>query len=406
MTDRRWQILGVLFLARTAMGFQFQSVASTTPFLVADLHIGYAAVGTLVGLYMLPGILIAFPSGLLSRRFGDKAVCVAALALMIVGGLLSGIGQTPAGVFAGRLISGVGAVLFSLVITKMATDWFANREIVLAMGVVLASWPFGVAAGLLLQPSLAAAQGWRWVMYATATLCAVALVLIAACYREPRRIASPNPATDAPAVPTLPPWDQLLPTIVAGVMWANLNLALVLYFSYAPSTMTELGLSAITAAAWTGAALWVVMFSVPLGGLAVELSSRPQTAIVIFSVLGGLALALLPTGTAPLALGVGFGIAVGVPAGAIMALPARVLSPEHRAGGLGVFLTCYYIIQAFGPALAGLLRERWSTAAATLFAAVLMASIAALDGLFYVLARNLSFTVRRQQMQPPRSDTG
>ena len=38
-------------------------------------------------------------------------------------------------------------------------------------------------------------------------------------------------------------------------------------------------------------------------------------------------------------MGVVFGIAIGPPAGAIMSLPARVLALEHRAGGLGVFLT-------------------------------------------------------------------
>ncbi len=223
MPDCRWQILGVLFLARTAMGFQFQAVAATAPLLIAELHLGYAAVGTLIGLYILPGIPIAFPGGLLSRRFGDKAVCVAGLALMMAGGVLMGAGHDVVVVFAGRLVSGTGAVLFNLVLTKMATDWFAGREIVLAMGVVLASWPFGIA--------------------------------------------------------------------------------------------------------------------------------------------------------------------VGPPAGAIMALPARVLSPVHRAGGLGVFLTCYYAILSAGPALAGVLRAHWGSKAAMLFAAALMVVVAPLLGLFGALVR-------------------
>ena len=39
-------------------------------------------------------------------------------------------------------------------------ELLVGREIVPAMGVVLASWPFGIAAGPLLQPPLAAAEGW------------------------------------------------------------------------------------------------------------------------------------------------------------------------------------------------------------------------------------------------------
>lgn len=389
MIDRRWQILGVLFLARTAMGFQFQSVASTAPLLITELHLGYAAIGTLIGLYMLPGILIAFPGGLLSRRAGDKAVCAAGLVLMIVGGLLLGGAPTPAWVFAGRLVSGTGAVLFNLVITKMTTDWFAGREIVLAMSVVLASWPFGIAAGLLMQPALAAAQGWRAVMGLTAAVCGLALLLIAAVYRATPHAASP-PAASASgtpsAVPALPPWRQMLPTIVAGVMWGNLNLALVLFFSFGPAALSGLGVAPATAAAWTGAALWVVMVSVPLGGLAVQRSGRPDVAIVVFCLLGGVALALLPAGVLPLAMGATFGIAIGPPAGAIMSLPARVLAPEHRAGGLGVFMTCYYAILSTGPGLGGMLRAHWGSAAAVLFAAALLAAVAPLLGLFDWLA--------------------
>ena len=38
----RWFILAVLFAARFALGFQFQSAGSAAPFLVRDLGIDYA----------------------------------------------------------------------------------------------------------------------------------------------------------------------------------------------------------------------------------------------------------------------------------------------------------------------------------------------------------------------------
>ena len=183
--------------------------------------------------------------------------------------------------------------------------------------------------------ALAAADGWPWVMHATAALCGLALLLIVAAYRPPPD-ATPAFATGPAKVPTVPPLRQLWPTTVAGVMWGNLNLALVLFFSFAPAAMKELGLPAVTASTWTGAALWVVMVSVPLGGLAVQRSGQPDAAIAMFCILGALALALLPLGVAPVALAICFAMALGPPAGAIVALPARVLSPEHRAGGLGV----------------------------------------------------------------------
>jgi predicted MFS family arabinose efflux permease len=50
----RWLILAALTCARTAMGFQFQSVAAVSPSLIEQLHLSYAALGTLIGLYLLP----------------------------------------------------------------------------------------------------------------------------------------------------------------------------------------------------------------------------------------------------------------------------------------------------------------------------------------------------------------
>src|SRR5262245_57627961 len=66
----RWLILAILTFARTVMGFQFQSVAAISPFLIDQLHMSYAALGTLIGLYLLPGAAVAIPGGVLAQRFG------------------------------------------------------------------------------------------------------------------------------------------------------------------------------------------------------------------------------------------------------------------------------------------------------------------------------------------------
>src|SRR6476620_10560452 len=110
----RWLILAVLFLARTAMGFQFQSVAALSSFVVFDFDIGYSQLGLLIGLYLLPGIVIAYPGGLLGQYFGDKRIALFGMALMVAGGFLTSTGNDYARVFAGRLISGVGAVLLNV----------------------------------------------------------------------------------------------------------------------------------------------------------------------------------------------------------------------------------------------------------------------------------------------------
>ena len=63
-----WQALTVLTVARTSMGFQFQPVASVSPDLVMQLGLTYADLGTLIGLYFLPGVVLALPGAALGRR--------------------------------------------------------------------------------------------------------------------------------------------------------------------------------------------------------------------------------------------------------------------------------------------------------------------------------------------------
>ena len=80
MMSNRWTILTLLIFVRLVMGFQFQAVASITPFMVADLGLDFAEIGTLVGLYMLPGLVIALPGAMLGSRFSDLTMVCSALA--------------------------------------------------------------------------------------------------------------------------------------------------------------------------------------------------------------------------------------------------------------------------------------------------------------------------------------
>ena len=88
----RWKVLWMLVIVRVAMGYQFQAAASAAPWLIGEFAIDYATVGSLVGFYTLPGILVALPGGYIARRIGEKNLLLGGLALMTVGGAVSAIG--------------------------------------------------------------------------------------------------------------------------------------------------------------------------------------------------------------------------------------------------------------------------------------------------------------------------
>ena len=379
---RRWIVLAVLFAARAATGFQFQSVGSTTNFLMHDLALSYAQLGMLLGAYLLPGIVVAFPAGLIGQRVRETTLGLGGLALMAVSGIALSYCDSFAAALIARVIGGVGATIVILVATKMTTDWFAGREIVLAMSLLQMSWPFGAMVALPAQTYLAQSLGWPAVMASSAMM---ALVVLGAFTLLPR---SPVQEEAATAARSGLPVRILVPVLVAGVIWGAMNLACVLFFSYAPQLMVAQGASPTGAASLVSLAIWFTIIAIPAGGYLVERSGRPVAAIVGCGLVAALALALFVANIHPTIACLVFGVAIGPLSGAILSLPTRVLEPRDRSPGFGLFFTCFYILMAIGPSAAGRLQDAWGRpSAALIVGAALLAAMAPLSLVFSLLSK-------------------
>src|SRR5437016_8091887 len=275
MPGRRWIILAILFAARAATGFQFQSVGSSAPMLMRDLAIDYSQIGLLLGAYLLPGVVVALPAGLLGQRLRGKTLGLAGLALMAISGVALGYSENFAAALVARTIGGIGATIVVLVATKMTTDWFDSREIVLAMSILQVSWPFGAMLALPIQAFVAQSWGWPAVTI-SAALCAGA-TLVAFAFVSPPAQTSQSATTDRARLPTA----VLLPVTIAGIVWGAMNLACVLFFSYAPLLMVAQGSSPTLAASLTSLAIWLTILAIPAGGYLVDRLGRPVAAIAV-----------------------------------------------------------------------------------------------------------------------------
>jgi MFS family permease len=370
----RWVILLVLFLARTAMAYQFQTIGALGPILVEAFKIDFVWLGALIGLYMLPGAAFALPVGLLGQRYGAKNVVLVGLLSMAIGGVLTAADSFPV-VVSGRLISGIGAVFINVVMTKMVTDWFAGREIVTAMSIFVASWPLGLAIGLISFPALAAAaSSWSAVMYVAVASALICLVLVALIYRDaPSMKVGTSPTFHISM--TVCEW---LLISLAGLVWSTYNVGCIVLISFLPELFTARGYSLVEAGRLVSLLGWVLIPSVPLAGYAAERLDRPNLLMIGGFCIVALAAAVLPFTTAPAAV---FGLVVvgiGLPAGLIMALPAQALRQENRSIGMGVFYMFYYVGMALLPALAGLTRDLTGNPAVTALFATAMMTIALL----------------------------
>jgi MFS family permease len=351
--DGRWLALIVLTVARVNMGFQFQSVGSVAPLLIRDLGVSYADIGFLIGVYMLPGIVLALPGGTLGQRFGDKRMVVVGLLLMAAGGAFPAIAPTYSGLVAGRTLAGIGAVLLNVMMSKMVTDWFAGREIVLAMAVFANAFPIGIGLSLLSLGRLGESAGWLMSQEATAIAAAAGLLLVVTAYRRHANDRGPSARANSPT--PLSRRETVLVS-VAGVIWGVFNGALGIMVGFVPILLVAGGLAVGRVGLLVGAATWLIVASTQLGGIIAQRWRRPSALMLIGSGVTGCALLMLPL-VAPYAPMIAVGLAMGLPVGVIMSLPAEVLRPEHRGVGMGLFYTWLYIGHAVLPPIAGKLQD-------------------------------------------------
>ncbi len=367
----RWMMLLVLFLVRLAMGYQFQSVASTSSQLVDAFGLSYAEVGTLIGFFLLPGVFIAIPSGAITRAVADKNLLMIGALAMAVGALVMGSATSASELYAGRLITGVGGTIFNVILTKIVTEWFIEKEIVLALSVMLTAWPVGIALGLLTQGQVAGVYGWGWVMHLTAVVALAALFLTAVFYRAP---PSSSTSSNEPLRFGLPS-RELVHMSIVGLGWTLFNAAFILVVSFAPDALVSAGYNHGAAHSVTSLFMWVTVISVPLGGRVLESIGYITPAIAVSLLTASAAILAISFGIVPVAMFILLGIFAGIPAGALMSLSAEAVRSENRGPGLGVFYTWYYAGMTAAPVIAGWLRD-WtgSTKAPVLFSALLLAS--------------------------------
>jgi predicted MFS family arabinose efflux permease len=381
--ETRWIVLLLLFVVRTVMGLQFQSVASVSPFLMADLGIDYTRLGFLIGLFHLPGFFLAFPGGLLGKRFGDKPVIISALGLMTIGGLIMGASNTYALSVVGRLMSGAGSILLNVLLVKMIADWFAGKEIITAMAVLMSSWPFGISLGLISLGRLAAATSWQKVMFLTAGACVISVILVALFYRGSPAVAEKVPAE---SVRVRFSRREILLVLIASLIWTLFNAGFIAIPSFAPDFLTSIGYTVTAAASLVSMVTWIVIPSIQIGGYISEKLRRPNLIFVVSFCGIGLSMCLVPYWPNPFVLFIWLGLIMGPPVGIMMALPSEVLQPENRAAGMGLFYAFFYGAMSALTTITGFSRDlTQSPAAPLLFGAMLVFLAIIIFALFRML---------------------
>ena len=379
MQLRPWFILAALSLARIAFGYQFQTIATLATDLVPRFGLSYAQLGSLIGSYMLLGVFVALPLGLLGRRFGDRMVLGTGLALMTAGACISAWAAAPVGIAAGRTLAGVGACAMTVLQGKIIADWFTGSRFMIGISISVCAYPIGLGLAQLVLPPVLARWGPHAALLTDALPATLALLLFLASHREPAHGAVSRRFS-------LPSRRECLLLAVAGCIWTAYTASFSAFASYLPASLAARGYGlALTAAVMTIAFWGNVPGTLAGGGLAARFGG-----FNIF-LTGTLALTIGMVGTTlsgwPVAFAVLLGVGGSIQPGVIMAVGTLSARPENRAVGMGLFYTLYYLGGTVAPAVCGAVADAVGRPEGGLLAA------AALSGLaipLYMLHRALA----------------
>ena len=366
---RPWVILAALTLGRVAVGYQLQTVAALGTTLVPLFHLTYAEFGALIGAYMLLGVFVALPFGILGRWLGDRLLTTVGFALMVVGPIVCVWSNSAGSIAAGRVVAGVGGVGMIVLQGKIIADWFPGRRFMMAISIAVCGYPIGVDLAQLILPPVSHAFGWPTGFVSGCVVPTVALVLFVGGFRR-----SPH-VEETPPHFALPSLHECLLLVIAGVMWTAYTAGFTGYLSYVPSTL-----------AWRGA-------TVTLTGLVVTIATWGNIPATLFGgglaerfggssvlVVGTLGLAIGAAGTAlfhmPVVGAVLVGVIGSIHPGVIVALGTLSARQEHRAVGMGIFYSLYYAGNTIGPALCGQTADLYGGPAGGLLAAAVIALLA------------------------------
>jgi len=315
--------------------------------------------GIAIGAYGLTQAILQIPMGRFSDRFGRKPMIYLGLAAMAAGSFLCAASDSPAGMIAGRIVQGVGAI--SGVAIAFAADLTRETQRSKAMAIIGSTIGAAFAVSFVAAPSLAQAVGLNGIFAITGTLAIAAMAVT-------RWVVPAAPLVErSPAAPAFGEVIRLPELIRLNVGIFTLHAVLMATFVVTPVALVRAGLPA--------AHHWWIYLGAMAGGLVLMLpavgarTARRERPVFL------LAIGVLATGLAVLAAGLG-GIAT-IAAGLVIffagfnvleaklpALVSRAAPREARGAATGVYSSVQFLGTFVGSAAGGAIAQHFGFVAA------------------------------------------
>ena len=356
-------------------------ISPLIPRIIAEFAVSRSAIGlALTGMWAIFA-LVQFPSGVISERYGERRVVLAALAVTAAGSVFVGLSPSYPAFAVLVLVVGVGAGLFMPAAASLLTKLFPGTG--RALGINTMGSPIGGLIGPVAATALAARFGWRAGPLAAAALAMTVFVLVAWAV-EPVSPERPDAAIrDRFQLAVLREFFARPPIVFTTVLAIIGFFAFQAFTSFFPTFLVQYGsMTEAGAGLVFGAVFGLAIVGAPLlGWLSDHLGRDRILAVAFLAGAAGIAIFLVTQRLPATVLGtVLLGAGISWP-GVMNSRFMDLFVDAERGAGFGLVRTVFLLVSSLGSVLTGGLADAfgWPIAYGAV-AALLVGGVALVAG--------------------------
>jgi MFS family permease len=188
MPESRYEVLALFTGAMIGASLVIMSTGALMPFFKSALHLDQAQLGWLLSIQFIGSVAMTSVAGLLTDRFGDKAIVRWSGVLMSLSLVAASLVASFSWLLVCLLVYGIGYAAVTPAGSHAIIFFFKKADRGIAMGIRQCGVPIAGVLGSLLLPAIALRYDYRWALAAAGILTFVASTIASRFYREPSEL--------------------------------------------------------------------------------------------------------------------------------------------------------------------------------------------------------------------------
>ena len=339
-------VVALLALAIFINALDRGNFSTAAPLIKDALRLSNAQIGVLISAFFwsyVPGHALA---GWMIERFNAYRTLALGLALWSLATLLTGLAGSFAALFVLRLVLGLGESTAFPATAKLLALYIPQQRLASANAWTGAGLALGNGAGIFIGGLLVARLGWHALFFVFGTLSLLWLIPWLTVHR-PEPLASPSPGAGSEASPG---YGELLRN---RAMWGAMighfcgNYSYFLVLSWLPLFLVKNQGFSITAMAWLGGTVYVLVAIIGFVGSAIadrwigrggDVSRVRKTFVILSGAVALLCMLACATGSPRLAVAglLGYSIANGLGTFSVFSIGQTLAGPRAAGKWMGL----------------------------------------------------------------------